>query len=65
MQNQYWISIFDIIIRKGHFTINLLEIGWKEIGYKFRIFRFHINGFVIDLQILGIPIVIPLRPRAR
>jgi len=65
MQNHYWINIFDVIICKGYFTINLLEIGWKESGYKFRIFRIHINRFAIDLQILGIPILILLKSKVR
>ena len=65
MQNQFWISLGDLIIRKGYFTIDIIEIGFKEGGYRFRIFGIHINRFNIDLQILGIPITIPRRPKVR
>ena len=59
------ISLFDLVIRKGVFIINVLVIGLTEGGYVFRLFGIDASIHYIDLQILGIPITILLKSKVR
>jgi len=55
------ISLFDLFIRKGRFTINVLKIGLVENRYIFRLFGIEKGANYIQLQMLGVPIIIKLR----
>ena len=58
-------SLFDLIIRKGFFMINVLKIGLWEGTYIFRLLGIEIHKYAIFFQILGIPIIIALKPKVR
>ena len=59
------ISLFDLVIRKGYLTINVLRISLIEGTYVFRLLGIEIHKYTIYLQILGIPIIIPLNSKVR
>jgi len=59
------ISIFCLVICKDSFTINIFKIGFKEARYTFNLLGFHIDKFDIEIHLLGIPIIIPLKPKVR
>jgi len=54
-----------LVICKDSFTINIFKIGFKEARYTFNLLGFHIDKFDIEIHLLGIPIIIPLKPKVR
>jgi len=59
------LSIFDLSICKGNFTINVLKIGLLECTYCFHLFGLHVDNFTIIIHLIGIPIMILRKPKVR
>ena len=54
-----------LLVLSSIFTINIFKIGFKEARYTFNLLGFHIDKFDIEIHLLGIPIIIPLKPKVR
>jgi len=59
------ISLFELAICRNYFIIYIIVIGIFDEYGSYPIFGLRIDKYVIIIHILGIPIMIPLKPKVR